>query len=962
MITDQMNQLEVPEAKALQLAEIPQGTYRFQFNQHFTFQNAIALIPYLKKLGITHCYASPLFKARPGSLHGYDIIDHSQLNPEIGSKEDFEQFVEALHSNGLGLIVDIVPNHMGIGSDNHWWMDVLENGPMSEYAYYFDIDWSPLKDELYAKVLLPVLGEQYGIILENGEIQLQFNPHAGQLTLHYYEHFWPVSPTSYPQVLKYRLDILIARLGENSIPVLEYQSIIRELEHLPSYLNPQLEDVTLYQQEKRIALKRLENLCNQSPEIEVFLAENLVAFNHAKDNLHELLEMQHYRLAYWRVASDEINYRRFFDVNDLAALNMEYPQVFYETHRYILSLAQEGKISGFRIDHPDGLYDPALYFQQVQEEIWKFKNADVEPFTADPKRLPFYVVVEKILAAYERLPETWQVHGTTGYKFSNILNGLFINTAHEEKFTRIYQEFTGQVESYLDLVYRCKKLIMKTSLSSELNMLSHQLNRLSEKNWRTRDYTLNNIRRALLEVVACFPVYRTYVTHDSVSKKDQEYIEWATAAAKKRTPLLEPSIFDFIRNTLLMQNTGEEDKYFAMKFQQFTGPVMAKGVEDTCFYRYNRLVSMNEVGGELQHFGTSVAAFHYHNQERVKAFPHAMVNTSTHDSKRSEDIRARINVLSEMPEVWEKQLDYWCRMNRPKKTDIDDMLAPDANDEYFIYQTLLGVWPFGDVDMENLCSRVEDYVLKAARESKVHTSWINQNVAYEEALQKFIRALLNTKTGNPFLEDFILFQQQVAYWGMLNALSQTLLKYTVPGVPDLYQGNEIWDFSLVDPDNRRPIDYGYRENLLNQLTSPVLKSLLSDYKSGSLKLWVTATCLSLRKTYPDVFDDGEYVPLEVTGERAEHVIAFLRRSQEKTILIVAPRCLYGLTHRHTRLPVGKVIWKDTEIVLNANAEPSDLKNIFTHETVQTQAGKVMLADLLKIFPVGVFEISNHPAE
>jgi len=686
-----------------------------------------------------------------------------------------------------------------------------------------------------------------------------------------------------------------------------------------------------------------------------------------RERLHELLEMQPYRLAYWRVASDEINYRRFFDVNDLAGLNMEYPQVFYDTHRYILSLVQEGKISGFRIDHPDGLYDPAMYFRHLQEEIWKFKNSDTKPFMADPKKLPFYVVVEKILAAYERLPETWLVQGTTGYKFSNILNGVFINTVHEEKFTRIYQEFTGQAESFLDLVYRCKKIIMKASLSSELNVLASRLNRLSEKNWSTRDFTLNNIRRALLEVVACFPVYRTYVTPENVSKKDQEYIDWATAAAKKRTPLLEPSIYDFIRNTLLMVPTDEdaddeEVQHFAMKFQQFTGPVMAKGLEDTCFYRYNRLISMNEVGGELQHFGMSVSAFHYHNQERIKAFPHAMVNTSTHDSKRSEDVRARINVLSEMPEVWQKQLDYWFRMNRPKKTEIDDNLAPDTNDEYFIYQTLLGIWPFGE--SEHLCSRVENYVLKAVREAKVHTSWINQNIAYEEALQKFIRALLNTKTGNPFLEDFLPFQQQIAYWGMLNSLSQTLLKYMVPGVPDLYQGNEIWDFSLVDPDNRRPVDYSYREALLNKI-SPLLetgeihkrasfiKSLLADYKDGGVKLWVTATCLSLRQTYPDVFDNGEYVALDVTGERSEHVVAFLRRTSEKTILIVAPRCIYGLTHRHNRLPIGKVIWKDTEILLNTE---STLKNLFTHETVQTQAGKLLVADLLKTFPVGVFEI------
>jgi len=972
---------------------IPLSTYRLQLNHQFTFRDAIQLIPYLKRLGISHCYASPLLTARPGSLHGYDIVDHHHINPEIGTHEEFEAFCRQLQDNQIGLIVDIVPNHMGIGQDNIWWMDILENGQASSYSNYFDIHWRPLKDELRGKLLLPILGQQYGEILENGEFKITFNPEQGSFQLSYYDHRWPLNPNTYPLILNAGLDTLIAQFNDaNAWPLLEYQSIITAFENLPfsSILDDSQREVR--KREKTIALKRLSDLCQKELRILAFIQANVSDFNDVQnkpDNqqrLHKLINKQSYRLAYWRVASDEINYRRFFDVNDLAGLNInEVPELFQETHQLIFDWVQKGFVSGLRIDHPDGLYNPEDYFRQLQTQAACIKGLLLsgEPIENLPaESWPLYLVAEKILARYEDLPNAWPLHGSSGYEFGNLVNGLFIPGKYEETMTQLYERLTDSKTAIQEEIYHCKKLIIQSSLSSELSVLSDQLNRLSEQDWRTRDFTSNTLRQALMEVVAAFPVYRTYITPNSISKKDKEYIQWAVGAAKKRAELQDLSVFDFIHKILTLdfapyhtERYIAEATRFTMKFQQYTGPVMAKGLEDTCFYRYNRLISMNEVGGDLAYYGVSVSAFHHQNLARQKFWPHTMLNSSTHDSKRSEDVRARINVLSEMPTRWSKQVERWMRMNRLKKTELDKVSAPDANDEYLLYQTLLGVWP-NDITSEhlnrdkldNLCERLEAYMIKATREAKVHTSWIQPNTAYEDALIKFIRGLLETRNSNPFLDEFLEFHKVVSFFGAMNSLAQTALKLTVPGVPDIYQGNELLDFSLVDPDNRRPVDYEVRRQLTDQYAvapdptadealkyAALFKSLQHHDSEGVLKLMLTQRCLHYRRENPDVFLTGLYTPLEATGYHAEKVVAFSRHTANQGLLVLVPRLFYSLTRGKLRFPTGKSCWKDTQLNWNQNVGGNAIKNLMTGEVLPLKP-VMSLTTLVKSYPIGLFEI------
>ncbi len=962
--------------------DIPSATYRFQFNRNFTFARATELIPYLSRLGVTHCYASPLLTSRPGSTHGYDIIDHASLNPEIGTYEEFLNFVNTLRAHQMGLILDIVPNHMGVGQDNQWWMDVLEDGPASIHSGYFDVDWAPLKAELHGKVLLPVLGEQYGKILEKGQFEVQFDAMTGVFTLHYYEHRWPINPHSYAEILNHRMEILAARLGNTNPAFLEYQSIITAFERLPKHTEREPKAIEERMREKLIARKRLADLCRQQPDITSFIAENVADFNDVVDNppnqqrLNRLLEAQAYRLSHWRVATDEINYRRFFDINDLAGVCVENPKVFWDTHDFILKLVGEKLVSGLRIDHPDGLFDPSGYFTKLQEEASHSLN--LEPgIPQSPEQYPIYLLVEKILAPYERLSPNWPVHGTTGYEFANSVSGLFVDKAHERQFSRIYQRFISHKESFHHLVHTCKHLIMKVSLASELNVLVHQLNQISETDWTTRDFTLNNLRNALAEVTACFPVYRTYVTPGNVSKKDREYVDWAVNMAKKSNPAVETTIFDFIRSVLLLEfnpNATDEQREaitrFAMKYQQFTGPVMAKSLEDTAFYRFNRLVSLNEVGGEPNMFGTSLAAFHQQNLERSRRFPHTMLATSTHDTKRSEDTRVRISVLSEIPSEWSASLKIWRRLNHTKKTELADGLAPSYNDEYLLYQALLGIWPLTiaeDEDIYNLLfERVSNYMLKAVREAKAHTSWINQNAEYEDALVKFIQGLLQSPHNKAFIEAFMPLQQKVAWFGMLNALSQTVLKFTSPGMPDIYQGTEMWDFSLVDPDNRRPVNYAERQQLHDQVQavlhqedalearSAFSRQLLEDWRTGQIKLFLISATLHYRKQNTDLFQRGDYLPLEVEGAHADHVIAFARVLKDKAYITVAPRLACTLMRQEMELPVAEAVWKDTRIKLPSSWAFGMLRNVYTGEAHTTEAGgSLPVSVVLSALPVAL---------
>ncbi|MCO6440304.1 MAG: malto-oligosyltrehalose synthase [Nitrococcus mobilis] len=957
---------------------VPIATYRLQFNRDFTFAQAARLIAYLHDLGISHCYASPYLKARPGSLHGYDIIDHTALNPEIGRDADFERFVKALHEHGMGQILDIVPNHMGVmGSDNHWWLDVLENGQASPYAEYFDIDWRPVKEELRGKVLLPVLGAPYGEALEGGELRLQLLVEQGEFSVYYHEHRFPIDPTAYPDVLGLHPERLAQRLGDDQASLTELQSIITAFGHLPLRETTDAEAREERLREKEVCKRRLAQLCREAPAVAEFLAGNVAFFcgrcgePESFAPLHGLLERQAYRLAHWQVAADEINYRRFFDVNDLAALRMENPAAFELTHQRIFEWIENGQIDGLRIDHPDGLYDPLRYCQMLAERL----RAKAVPVSgdADEQAPQPYLVVEKILAGYEHLPEHWPVAGTTGYDFTQTVNALFVYAPAESAFERIYQRFIGKRIEFDELLYECKKLIIRGHLSSELTVLANRLDRIAQANWRTRDYTLNGLRDALTEFVACFPVYRTYVSEAGVSSEDRRYVDWAITQAKKRSRATGAGVFDFIRDLMLLEGQPpwpaalrQQALQFTLKLQQYTAPIMAKGLEDTAFYIYNRLISLNEVGGDPRRFGVSVAAFHHFNQEHGRRWPHALLATSTHDNKRSEDVRARINVLTELPAAWRGRLARWRRINRTKLRMIDAAPAPSRNDQYLFYQTLVGAWPLElstDTELAVFCGRIEAFLLKAIREAKVQSSWLNPNPAYEEAAVQFVRAVLSSLQDNPFLSDLRTFIKPIARYGLLNSLAQTLLKLTSPGVPDIYQGNELWDFSLVDPDNRRPVDYRHRKRLLSEVRTIAidaadirerLTALLENLEDGRLKLYLTRQALRLRHRYRALFQHGDYRALAAQGERAEHICAFARGHETEMAVIATGRWFARLAAASEGLASGASPWTDTWVEAPAGGR---YLNALTGErliTSEAESGpRFAAAELFQILPVAL---------
>lgn len=959
-------------------SSIPRATYRLQLNRDFTFVQATVIVPYLAALGISHCYISPCLKARPGSMHGYDIVDHNSLNPEIGSPEEFDRFVTALHEHGMGLILDIVPNHMGVmGSDNVWWLDVLENGESSIYACFFDIDWHPLKEELHRKVLVPILHDHYGTVLENGELKVAFYPERGEFDVCYRNHRFPVDPREYPRILQTCADSSAAQPGEQNPDLLEFQSLITAFSHLPARHESGSDRIVERNRDKEIHKRRLADLYARSPEIAACVSAAVESINGTPadsssfEQLHELIKAQTFRLANWRVASDDINYRRFFDTNDLAGICMENENVFEATHRLVLSLVADGKVDGLRVDHPDGLYDPAQYFECLNRSIAQATNT-FEPAANETR----YVVIEKILTGSEQLPREWPVCGTTGYDFANLVNGLFVDPAAAKRFERIYRNFVGDESSFDDLAYRCRKLIVRVALASELNVLANQLSKIALSKRRTCDFTLNSLRDALMEVVANFPVYRTYVTSSGILERDAQYIRRAIASAKRRSPATDTSVFNFISEVLLTRITEGQDAayrnaviHFVMKFQQFTSPVMAKGMEDTAFYRYNRLVSLNDVGSDLHRFGITTAEFHMANQERLRDWPHTMLATSTHDSKRSEDVRARINVLSEIPALWRLRIRDWRRFNRSHRTVVNDKPAPSPNDEYLLYQTLVGAWPskplIEEKDWKIFRERIENYMLKAIREAKRSTSWINQNTEYEEAVLAFVRALLNPSAKNRFLDDFTPFQRRVARIGLWNSITQTLLKLTCPGVPDIYQGNDLWDFSLVDPDNRRPVDYSRRQQVFgsicrrgNPLDASLAAQLLEAPEDGRLKLYVIWKTLCLRKLKPDVFQLGEYVPLAVQGAKEKHVVAFIRKHEKTSLLVIVPRLIAGLLNETDMQPIGTGIWQDTQIVLPSCARPKTYRNAFTGrilDMVRADArATIGISDVLADFPVGLY--------
>ncbi len=899
----------------------PESTYRLQLHAGFTFDDAAAIVSYLATLGITHAYASPYFVASPGSTHGYDVVDPTRLNPEIGSQESFDGWVAELGRHGMSHVLDIVPNHMGVATnENAWWNDLLKNGRSSRYAAFFDIAWrgSP-RPELHDKVLLPVLGKPYGQTLESGELKLVHD--RGAFHVEYFSRRFPIDPRTYPLILGHGLEKLEGIDGEAGPLAGQFREVLAAIDQIPDCRESTPEAVADRARQVAAVEARLDELAKLNDAANKLIARNVGIFNgaagdgpHRFDPLDHLLDRQCYRLACWRTAPDEINYRRFFDINDLAALAMEREEVFEASHALALHLIAQGRLAGVRIDHPDGLYDPAQYFQRLQRHAllavaerlvaegprfsgmpWEDARAELVKRLAtassptDPiTSRPMFVVAEKILAPGEPLPADWVVDGTSGYDFLNVVNGLYVDRRNEAALTQLHADLVPGSSPFEEMAYEAKRLILRTSLASELRMLALLLDRLAQMDRGTRDFTLSALTDALAEVIACFPVYRSYVSDRGLVDADRAWVETAVVKAIERSPTVEASTFGFIRDALLLkypatfsQEQKAAQRRFAGKFQQLTAPVTAKGVEDTAFYRYQRLVTLNEVGGDPGRFGTPPAEAHTWFQERAAKWPYALSCLSTHDTKRSEDVRARLNVVSELPDAWGKLVRTAFEVNAPLRQAIGGEPAPAPDEEYLLYQTLLGAWPLEPASPEEhakFLERVQAYMAKAMKEAKLRTSWTRPNKSRDAAVLEFVAKVLHPHTGAPFLEIFRPFQAMVSHFGLLNSLSQTLLRLAAPGVPDTYQGTESWDFSLVDPDNRRPVDYAARRAMLAALQTgakaagndrgTMARDLAASLSDGRGKLYLTWKMLLARREWPGLFLAGEYQPVEATGASA----------------------------------------------------------------------------------------------
>lgn len=908
---------------------IPVATYRIQLNKDFTFKHASDQISYLKKLGISHVYTSPLLKTRKQSTHGYDVTDHSLFNPEIGTTEDFLNLSDKLSANNLSLIVDIVPNHIFIGDlANSWWLDVLKNGPKSIYAEYFDIDWHPGKATFDNKVYLPILSQRFGLELENQMFEVIYQD--GQFFVQYRQKTLPTNPESWICIL---------------------MSLLKEVQKIYNEKNPsriELESIIT----STIDSNRLNKLFKSNPTMLELLNKQLLTLKGIKgydasfDELEKFLNIQHYRLCFWKVANDEINYRRFFDIFEYASIRMEKKEVFDAVHQLIFDYVQQGRIQGLRIDHIDGLWDPSTYLKNLFEKTNTF------------------IIVEKILTGNENLPNTWSVQGTVGYDFLNLVNSLYIFVSHKSQFIEIYRNYTETRENLSKIIYESKNIILDFSLASELNLLTRRLSRIAEKHRISQDFTIESLKSALTNILIYFPVYRSYIhaPKNEIHEEDRKYINAAVSRAKKRTLNIEESVYDFIKSLLLLEspwNSGSlkaESADFVMHFQQITGPVMAKGMEDTAFYRYYPLCSLNEVGGDIGSFGISIKNFHSKNLERYEFWPNSLNSSSTHDTKRSEDMRARLNVLSEIPQSWDQLIHQWNEENQSLKEIVDDEMIPDKNEEYLIYQTLLGAWPLDEMDDDNFCKfkiRIYSYIEKAVKEAKINQSWLNPNEKYIEGLTKFIDKVLNNTN---FLKTFIPFTTKLQNFGMLNSLSQLLIKLTSPGIPDIYQGNEIWDFSLTDPDNRHPIDFQVREKFINELSHSknFLKEYLERPRDGKIKLFMTQQTLMFRNREMNLFSKGVYMPLNILGPSEEYCIAFARIYENKFAIILASRFFTFFMNGFNQY---KNIdhWKETFLGIPLEFVKLNFKDIYTQKLFHFESQKIPLEDLFSTMPFVLLE-------
>ncbi|HDQ41299.1 MAG TPA: malto-oligosyltrehalose synthase [Desulfonatronum sp.] len=954
----------------------PTSFYRLQFHAGFTFAQAAKIAPYLRDLGISHVYTSPILAARPGSTHGYDIADHQALNPELGGRQGFESLSVALRDAGLGLIMDIVPNHMGIGrDDNQWWLDVLEWGRSSRYAHYFDIQWFPETQGIHDQVLLPVLGDLYGNVLRRGELRLRFDAQAGSFSVWYHEHRFPVCPSTYARILAPCLETAGKRLADNP----DVRAAFTESKRLRVRPRSGVRRKALRTRGETFKAF-LSGLVARLPELERILERAEVLFSpdasdgRGLERLHRLLERQHFRPAFWRVAGHEINYRRFFQINDLAGLRVEEPEVFEAAHGLIRDLVAQGLAHGLRIDHIDGLYDPERYLQRLQDLV--------EPLAADlgfePGRFPVYV--EKILEEHESLRSQWPVHGSTGYDALSEINGVLYNASGVAQLRVVYEaaEGTGAADAHGEAV-RAKRQIMDQELASELEVLATETTRLLKRDPATRDFSCGEIRQALREIVSRFPVYRTYVGKRGASPEDVRDLDQALEMARRARAVSHPMLFDVLEAVLKARWQQRADGRprarwlrLARKFQQFTGPAMAKGMEDTAFYRVVPLVSLNEVGMGPQRKVSTVADFHQRMLCRANQWPLAMVTTATHDTKRSEDVRARIAALSEMPAVWTEHVQRWQTLNRRVRQESGEAVFPTSRDEYLFYQTLVGVWPLvrpgsglpGAEALAALSSRLQAYMVKAAREAKTHTSWLNPDEDYEGALTGFVSRILENRAAAPFLRDVQDFTQILAGPGTCNALAQMVLRLTIPGVPDTYQGTELWDDSLVDPDNRRPVDFRARNNNVQKFLGTLEKKslgglareLAAAWRDGRLKHFLLWRLLRLRKSGPDLFLRGQYIPLKVAGAYAEHVLAFARLLDDQAVVVALPRLIHSLGATEQGFLLAAA-WKDT-VVDGVGALPEGFagrswSNMFTGDVVSGKDFGFACADLFARLPVAV---------
>ena len=878
------------------MQRIPSATYRLQLHADFGFDAAAGIADYLRDLGVSHVYCSPYLQAAPGSMHGYDVVDHHRVNEELGGSEAHDRFSKHLGRYGLGQVLDIVPNHMAIsGRRNRLWWDVLENGPSSRYAPYFDITWKPRDEKLRNKLLIPVLADHYGRVLEHGDLQLKRN--GGEFVVQYFDNNWPVSPRSLVSLLA----CAAQETGSDNLAFLA-----DSLSRLPRAALTDPASKTARHRDKGVIHGMLERLFAETPFLAEAVDDCLKEYNRDVDRLDSILNQQNYRLAFWRTAEQELGYRRFFDVNTLVALCMEKPVVFADTHALILRWLHEGVLDGIRIDHPDGLRDPCEYFRRLREQA-----ADV------------WIIAEKILEPGEKFRTEWPIDGTTGYDYLNQAGGLFVDGRNEEKFSALYADFTGEPTDYAAVCRDKKHRVLRDLLGSDVNRLTHLLTEICERHREQRDYTRQDVIRALRELVACFPIYRTYVVpeREELTDEDRRYTDQAIEASKINRPEIDPDLFDFIRDLLLLRVRGTLESEFVMRFQQFCGPAMAKGVEDTVFYIYNRLVSLNEVGGDPGRFGVSPEEFHAFCSDVQNSRPQTMLASSTHDTKRSEDVRVRISLLSEMPDEWRGVLARWSRANEKHKTDA----MPDANTEYLLYQTLIGAWPIAP-------ERLLPYMEKACREAKQQTSWLAPNEKFENATRKFIEGLYGDRE---FLHELEAFVRPLIEPGRISSLSQTLLKFTTPGVPDTYQGEELWDLSLVDPDNRRPVNYDLRRQLLGSLSALSPAEIWQRSDEGLPKLWTTHRALCLRTCKQRSFGpDGAYRPLRASGSKACHLISFMRADD---VVVLVPRLVWQLGGD----------WQDTSL----NIPAGTWRNVLTGQSVP--GGPVKVAEVLREFPVAL---------